>query len=163
MSRFNLSSGFTLIPEGTYVFYIYDCTYDEDFGRMLIKMITAQGLRYQERFTLKDENDQISEKAMNAFSYFAKTALNNFGLESIDNKDLIGHYIRAEVLHTSTPSKKDPSKTLTFANLGQKSPADGFDTVPVASVAQMIGGNAPAAPSKPPMSASDIDLDKLLG
>ena len=32
MARIPMTSGFTLIPEGTYVFLIYDAKYDEEFG-----------------------------------------------------------------------------------------------------------------------------------
>ena len=32
MARIPMTSGFTLIPEGTYVFRIYDVCYDDEFG-----------------------------------------------------------------------------------------------------------------------------------
>ena len=34
MARIPMTSGFVIIPEGEYVFRIYDATYDEDFGRI---------------------------------------------------------------------------------------------------------------------------------
>ena len=163
MATLKLSSGFQVIPEGSYVFYIYNVKYDETFGKMEVYMITAQGLKHMERFSLKDDNDGINEKAMNAFSYFAKTALNNFALDVIDHTDLIGHYIRGEITHTVLPNRKDPSKKVTFANMGDKYPADGFDTDPVPSVLQMIGGNTPQTRSNAPQTNSNLDLDSLLG
>ena len=164
MSRINLTPGFMLIPEGNYVFYIYDCTYDEAFGRMVIKMTTADGLRYDERFNLKDDNDQPNERALNAFSFFAKTAMNNFGLEEIDHTDLIGHYIRMDIEHNKVISKKD-GKTLTFANSGAKAVATEFDNQPVASVVALMNQPRKAAPA--PATAPTVpampDLDALLG
>lgn len=151
MARIPMSSGFTLIPEGVYVFRIYDVTYDEDFGKLEVKLVTAEGMTHTERFTLKDQNDEPNEKALNAFSYFAKTALNDFSVEDIDHTDLIDHYIRAEVTHTKSPSRKDPTKTVTFANLGDKSPADGFDTEPTS-----------ASMSKTSKKKAAVDLDNLL-
>lgn len=152
MARIPMRSGFTLIPEGEYVFHIDDVLYDEKFGTLQVKMSTARGLTHTERFQLKDQTDEPNEGALNAFSYFAKTALNDFTVEDIDHTDLIGHYIRAEVTHTALPSRKDPIKTVTFANLGDKSPADGFDEdVPAKAL-----GAAPAD------SASSVDLDSLL-
>ena len=133
MGRIPVKSGFTIIPEGEYVFRIYDVEYDEDFGKLVIKLVNAKGETLAERFSLKDKNDEFNEKALNAFSYFAKTALNDFSLsdgDDIDPMDLIGHYIRAEVKHTSVESTKNPGKMNTYANLGDKSPADGFDTTP---------------------------------
>lgn len=166
MARIPMTSGFSLIPEGVYVFRIYDATYDEDFGRIEVKLVNAQGATHTERFSIKNSEDEYNEGALNAFSFFAKTAMNDFTMEDIDPAQLINHYIRAEVLHTKTPSKKDPTKTVTFANLGDKSPADGFDTEPVARALEL--GNADSAPAQPRKSPSapvstGLDIDALLG
>lgn len=171
MARIPMTSGFVLIPEGTYVFRIYDAKYDEEFGKIEVKLVTAQGMTHTERFSIKDNNDELNEKALNAFSYFAKTAMGDFSLEDIDPAELIDHYIEAEVIHTKLPSNKDPNKTVTFANLGDKSPADGFDEEPVARAMTLGKGDkskstAPAAKpaqkstSKP---TSGLDIDALLG
>ena len=115
------------------------------------------------------KNDEYNEKALNAFSYFAKTAMNDYTMEDIDPEQLINHYIRAEVVHTKVPSNKDPNKEVTFANLGDKSPADGFDTEPVARALTLGNGNnaAPkAAPKTQTASApakTGLDIDALLG
>lgn len=172
MARIPMTSGFTLIPEGTYVFRIYDATYDEDFGRIEVKLVTAQGMTHTERFSIKDKNDEYNEKALNAFSYFAKTAMNDYALDDVDPEELIDHYIEAEVVHTQLPSNKDPNKTVTFANLGDKAPADGFDTEPVARALTIGRGNAgsnpaPAAPKQKAAApatpaAKGLDLDSLL-
>lgn len=156
-----MTGGFTLCPEGEHVFYIYDVVYDEDFGKLTVKMINAQGIKHEERFTLKDKNDQPNEKALNAFSYFAKTALNDFEVEDIDHTELIGHFIRCNVIHTKQPSRNDPSKMLTFSNLDRdKEPADGFDTEPTPEVRKLMGAAAPAAKPAPTSAKS---LDALLG
>lgn len=170
MARIPMTSGFTLIPEGTYVFRIYDVSYDEEFGKIEIKLVNAAGMTQTERFTIKDKNDEPNEKALNAFSYFAKTAMGDYTLEDIDPMELIDHFIEAEVVHTKLPSNKDPNKTVTFANLGDKAPAEYFDTEPVsraltlgkdknaAPVSQkQVTAPAPAAPKK------GLDLDALLG
>lgn len=170
MARIPMTSGFVVIPEGEYVFRIYDATYDEDFGRIEVKLVTAQGATHTERFSIKDANDEYNEKALNAFSYFAKTAMGDYALEDVDPEELIDHYIRAEVVHTKVPSNKDPNKEVTFANLGDKSPADGFDTEPVACALTIGRGNdtkpkAAATPkqSAAPTQAKGLDLDALLG
>lgn len=171
MARIPMTSGFTLIPEGVYVFRIYDASYDEEFGKIVVKLVNAQGATQTERFNIKDNNDEINEKALNAFSYFAKTAMNDFTLEDVDPSELINHYIRAEIVHTQSPSRKDPTKNVTFANLGDKSPADGFDTEPVARALSMTGGEAGTAPQQKPQETpapaaepkKGLDLDALLG
>lgn len=171
MARIPMTSGFVLIPEGEYVFRIYDAKYDEEFGKIEVKLVNAQGATHTERFSIKDANDEFNEKALNAFSYFAKTAMNDYGLEDVDPEELIDHYIRAEVVHTELPSNKDPNKTVTFANLGDKAPADGFDTEPVARALTMGRGGNTTAPAKSTAKASQtaapaktgLDLDSLLG
>ena len=170
MARIPMTSGFTLIPEGTYVFRIYDVSYDEEFGKIEIKLVNAAGMTQTERFTIKDKNDEPNEKALNAFSYFAKTAMGDYTLEDIDPMELIDHFIEAEVVHTKLPSNKDPNKTVTFANLGDKAPAEYFDTEPV-SRALTLGKDKNAAPAlqkqvTPPAPAAPkkgLDLDALLG
>ena len=173
MARIPMTSGFVVIPEGEYVFRIYDATYDEDFGRIEVKLVNAQGATHTERFSIKDANDEFNEKALNAFSYFAKTAMGDYALEDVDPEELIDHYIRAEVVHTKVPSTKDPTKTVTFANLGDKSPADGFDTEAVARAYSIGRGNNASAPkataapkqtaAAPSAPAKGLDLDSLLG
>jgi len=177
MARIPMTSGFALIPEGTYVFRIYDAKYDEEFGKIEVKLVNAAGMTHTERFSIKDKNDEMNEKALNAFSYFAKTAMGDFSLEDIDPEELINHFICAEVVHTKLSSNKDPNKTVTFANLGDKSPAEYFDTEPVARALTISrdnnGGVAPktaAAPvqqTQPTAPAAQpkkgLDLDALLG
>ncbi len=53
MARIPMTSGFVIIPEGEYVFRIYDATYDEDFGRIEIKLVNAQGATHTERFSIR--------------------------------------------------------------------------------------------------------------
>ena len=88
-----------------------------------------------------------AEKALNAFSFFAKNAMNDFDMEDVDPTELVGRYIRAEVIHNKVPSNKEPGKMVTFVNLGDKAPADGFE-------------DAPAAPATKP---AGLDLAALLG
>ena len=149
MARIPMTSGFTLIPEGTYVFRVYAPTYDEEFGKIEVKLVNAAGMTHTERFSIKDNNDELNEKALNAFSYFAKTVMGDYTLEDIDPAELIDHFICAEVVHTKLPSNKDPNKMVTFANLGEKSPAEYFDTEPVAR-ALTLGKTEAAAPPPPP-------------
>ena len=177
MARIPMTSGFALIPEGTYVFRIYDAKYDEEFGKIEVKLVNAAGMTHTERFSIKDKNDEMNEKALNAFSYFAKTAMGDFSLEDIDPEELIDHFICAEVVHTKLPSNKDPNKMVTFANLGDKSPAEYFDTEPVARALSLSRENSGAkntaatpktaapvqqtAPAAQPKKG--LDLDALLG
>ena len=166
MANIKLNGGFTLIPEGVHVFKITDVEYKESYGKIEIKMETAQGLKHTERFTILKSNGETNEPALNAFSFFAKTALNDYSLEEIDHTALIGHYIRCEVEHTEPqPNRNDPEKMVQFIRLGDKSPADGFDTP--TNTPRTTTTPPPTAPAPAPAPASsgtfDIgDIDALL-
>lgn len=146
MARIPMTGGFQVMPEGEQVLKITAAEYDEEFGKAIFTLANANGQTCQERFNLLNQDGSTNEKALNAFSFFAKNAMNDFDMEDIDPTELVGHYIKAEVIHNKVPSNTDPSKMITFVNLGKKSPASGFENEPV------------AAPK-----ASGLDLAALLG
>ena len=146
MARIPMTGGFQIMPEGEQVLKITKAEYDEDFGKAVFTLTNAKGQTCLERFGLLNQDNTPNERALNAFSFFAKTAMNDFDLEDIDPTELVGRYIRAEVIHNKVPSTQDPTKMKTFVNLGSKSPADGFDGVTT---------EAPKAPA--------LDLSALLG
>ena len=141
------NGGFKIIPEGTHIFKITDYTWDADFGKLSFTLETANGYKHTERFGLLNMDGEVNEKANNAYSYFARTVLNNPSLDEIEHSDLVGHYIEAEVEHDKQPNRNDPTKTVTFVRLGSKKAASGFAT----------GSSAPATEKK------SVNLDALLG
>lgn len=161
MAKIALTEGFSLIPEGTHIFKITEVTYKEEFGKLEVKMKTAKGQTHTERFNLMKKDGTMNEGAYNAFSFFAKTALQDYTLTEIDHNDIVGHYIQCTVEHDVQPSTKDPNKTVTFARLGDKAPADGFDEEEVATPAPKKA--APAAAKATPKKSGGFDLDSLLG
>lgn len=154
MAKIALSSGFTLIPEGTHVFKITDVKYKEAFGKMEIFMETVDGTKHTERFSFLNKDGSTNDGAMAAFSFLAKAAMDDFDLTEIDHKDIIGCYFEAVVEHEKVESNKTPGKMVTFVRLGDKSPATGFK-------------EAPAKKEAPATSASKtgkkLDLGALLG
>ncbi len=152
MAKIKLSKGgFTPIAEGDHIFKITKSTYDEDFGKLEIEMVIASGQKHIERYSLIRNDGEINEGALNAFSYFAKTALNNFNLDEIDHNDLVGCYIKATVEHEKLPSKNDPAKTVTFLRLTNQAPASGFEK------------EEEREKSNESDTSGGIDLDDLLG
>lgn len=160
MAKIGLSEGFTLIPEGTHVFKITAVNYKEAFGKLEITMQTQSGAKHIERFSLLKTDGSPNEGALNAFSYFAKTALNDISLTEIDHEDLVGCFIECDVEHDVQPNKNKPDKTVTFARLADKRPSEGWDEGEASS---------PAPASKPAPAASQtakkpsFDLNALLG
>ena len=119
--------GFSLIPEGWHEFKIVAVDYDEKFGKMEIQLVTKNGMKQTERYMLLDTNGEINQKAINAFSYFARVAMNDFQIDSIDHEELVGRFIRGKIEHTKSnrPNPKT-GKYATFANITDKEPSVGF-------------------------------------
>lgn len=110
MAKITLSeSNFKLIPEGTTTFKVVsvDDSKYEDFGKLEVKLQTAKGETHIERFGLTKKNDEINEGALKAWSYFARTCLNNFNADEIDTQDIVGCYVTATVKHESYTYEKD--------------------------------------------------------
>lgn len=153
MAKIKLSEGgFSLIPEGTTTFKITGVEYKEDFGKMKVEMQTKSGQKHFENFSLMKANGEINEGALKAFSYFAKTALNNYSLDEIDEQDLVGCYITATVKHEEFESNKEPGKMLKSARLNDYAVAIGFGT------------DAPteSKPAESSADSDDVDLDDFL-
>lgn len=153
MAKIGLTDGFKLIPEGSHVFKISKVDYKEEYGKMEVTLETIDGLKHIERFNLLRNDGEVNEGAMNAFSFFAKTALNDFQVREIDEQDLVGHYIRCNVRHESVDSNKYPGKMTTFVRLDDKESADGFDDIDIPF----------DTPEKVSPKKSSFDLDSLLG
>lgn len=158
MAIIPMTSGFAICPEGKHIFRIYQVDYNPDFGKLTVYMVNAQGVKHIERFSLMRQSGEMNEQACNAFSFFAKTALNNFTIEEIDHNDLVDHYIGGEIVHTKLPSRNDPKKEVTFANMTDKWVADGFDTTPVEKALTL--GKTDAQPTQP--AQGNVDLNSLL-
>lgn len=128
MAKFKLAdTGFQMLPEGVHIFKVVDVKYDEDFGKMEITLQTKAGLKHVERFGLITQSGEMNEKALKAFSFFAKTCLNNFGIDEIDEQDLIGCYIQATVNHVESDTVNEKTgKPYVNVQLADKYPADGF-------------------------------------
>lgn len=131
MAKMKLSeSNFTLIPEGTYTFKVMEVNDEkyEDFGKLEVKLQTADGKTHIERFGLMKDNGEINEGALKAWSYFARTCLNNFQADEIDTQDIVGCYITATVKHeTYTRTKGEKAgQDATTVRLNDYTTASGF-------------------------------------
>lgn len=102
-----VESTFTLIPEGITTFKVMEVNDEkyEDFGKLEVKLQTAKGETHIERFSFLNAKNEMVEGALKAWSYFARTCLNNFQVEEIDTQDIVGCYITATVKHETYTRK----------------------------------------------------------
>lgn len=122
------NTGYTPIPEGIATFKVVTATYDADFGKVEIELITETGKKQTERFGLLNQQGQINEGGNNAFGYFARAILDDFETEDIDMDDLVGRYFTAVVKHDVKPHRDDPTRTVTWIKLNDIKTATGFST-----------------------------------
>lgn len=160
MGKIALSEGYTVIPEGTHIFKIVEVNYKEAYGKLEIKMKTAKGQTHIERFSLIKQDGSSNEGALNAFSYFARTALQDYTAQDIDPEELVGFFIECDVEHDIQPSNKNLNKNVTFVRLTDKRPADGYTEEEVNTPKK--AATATTA-KKTEVKSGDIDLDELLG
>lgn len=131
MAKIRLSeSAFKLIPEGETIFKVtkVDDSKYEDFGKLEVTLQTAKGETYTERFTIVNKEGELNEGALKAWSYFARTCLNNYQADEIDTQDIVGCYIKATVKHeTYTRTKGDRAgEEATTVRLNDYTTATGF-------------------------------------
>lgn len=137
MAKMKLSEGgFSIVPEGVTVFKVMevDDSKYEDFGKLVVKLQTASGQTHNEQFTLTKANGELNEGALKAWSYFARTCLNNFNADEIDTQDIVGCYIKATVKHetfTRTKGEKAGAEG-TAVRLNDYTVATGFRGTPKA-------------------------------
>ena len=162
MAMIPMTNTFTICPKGEQVFRIYKVEYNEAFCKLTIHLVNAKGNVVQNRFSLMNQDGSPNDRACNAFSFFAKNALNDFSIPAVDPTTLVDRYIKLEVTHTEAPSNKEPGKTVTFVNVKNPSVADGFDTEPCAK-ALTLGKevSVPVTPA-PEAPTTGLDLNALL-
>ena len=162
MAMIPMTNTFTICPKGEQVFRIYKVDYTEEFGKLIIHLVNAQGNIVQNRFSLMNQDGSPNDKACNAFSFFAKNALNDFSIPAVDPMALVDRYIKLEVTHTDVPSNKEPGKTVTFVNVKNPSVANGFDT-DACTKAMTLGKETSIPPaSSPEVPTTGLDLNALL-
>lgn len=156
MAKIKLSEGgFSIVPEGVTVFKVMevDDSKYEDFGKLVVKLQTASGQTHIENFSLIKANGELNEGALKAWSYFARTCLNNFSAEEIDTQDIVGCYIQATVKHeTYTRTKGNHAgEEATAVRLNDYTVATGFG-----------GSSKTEAKAEDPVEDEDDDLDSFL-
>ena len=152
MAKVTLSkSTFTLIPEGTHIFKVMSVDDEkyEDFGKLGVKLQTAKGETHVENFKLLKDDGEVNEGALKAWSYFARTCLNNFQADEIDTQDIVGCYIKATVKHeTYTRTKGEKAgEEATTVRLNDYTTASGFGS---------------QAKEEPTTEVEDDDVDDFL-
>jgi hypothetical protein len=144
MAKFKLTSGaFTLMSEGRKVIKVKSAEGKPSANPkdLEVVFVDAAGATLHNTYTLDERN----EKGAFVTSLFLQGCLGD--IEEFDIADiptLVGKYLDVEIKHTEVESKKDPSKTLTFANVGRIYGAgEPFETPQAETVQTQPANNRP--------------------
>lgn len=126
MSAINLSPRFNVLPEGHYVLKITDVEHNEQFGRITVKFETEDGQKHSETYRYINQNGERVDAALRAFSFFARVAMNDEDIESVDTDDLPGKFIECD-LEKQSYQKRDGSEGSSVRMMNLESSA-GWET-----------------------------------
>lgn len=150
MGRIKLASNeYALLPEGNYEFTVTNSTYNEQFGKITVTSITDDGKKLVENYQILGNNNTTNDGALRAFSWLARTCMDDEDVEDIDPEDLIGKRFGATIEHQTVESKTEPGKTKTFVKVKERW-----------ALSNVIPAPAQTAPAD---NSSDINLDDILG
>lgn len=127
MIKLSEDKGFQRLEEGTHDLKIIDVKYDKDFATLTLSVIAKNGIKHIENFYFENKSGEPNEVAISVFSNLARNAMNDFTLDAIEPESLVGKYFTADAVHTVTENVKNPGKTITFVNLKNFKPCDGFE------------------------------------
>ena len=152
MARITLSRGYSVVPEGQGIlFTITNVKYDTDFGKLEVTCKTNNDDTHIERYSFIKSNGETNDKALFAFSCFARAVLDDPDLDDVDEQELLNKKFYADVTH-DVQERKDGNGTITYSRLNNVQP---YLTRKPQSVPQ---------PKPQPKPSNDtIDLDDLLG
>lgn len=119
MAIFNLTETvFEPIPEGEHIFLIEGVEYNSEFKSATVTLVTQNNQKLFQHYQLNITG------ACNAFSWLIKKAMDDNNIKSIDPEQIIGKYIRAEVVHNKALNRDGEEKI--YCGIKKISSANGF-------------------------------------
>lgn len=118
-----------IIAEGEHILQITKVEDKSMFGKLEFTLRNAKGQFVNNNFRNLDTNP----KAVNAMSYFVRCALDDFTVEEIEPKDLVGKYVKCEITHNKGSKVTFANITSTSTLSDEDKDAIGFDFVNEAS------------------------------
>jgi hypothetical protein len=91
--------------------------YDQDFGKVEITLENEKGELVNNNFGLMSQDGSMNEGAIKAFSYFARVAIGDWGRDDIEDEELVGCYVRADIKMVKGSKPNKDGEILEYANL----------------------------------------------
>lgn len=120
--------------------------YKPDFGKINITLVNKKGEAITNNFTIT-KGGKPNEKALNAFSYFARKALGRY-VDEVEPSDLENTFILADIIMTPGSKEDEDGNVIYFANIKNTYDAEG-----------KTFGNAPKEPKAVVVDELEEDWD----
>lgn len=96
---------------------ITKANYDQEFGKVELEFKNERGEIINENYNLMTNDGSINEPALKAFSYFTRVAMGDWGIQEVEEEELIGQWLRADIKMTKGSKPDKDGNTIYFANI----------------------------------------------
>lgn len=120
MAKINLSeSNGQFIKEAgkKVLLQITKAQYDQEYGKVEIELKNEKGETVNNNFGLMGNDGSINEPALKAFSYFTRVAMGDWGVQEVEEEELIGNWLRADIKLTKGSKPDKEGNDIYFANI----------------------------------------------
>ena len=91
--------------------------YDQEYGKVEIELKNEKGEIVNNNFGLMGNDGTQNDGALKAFSYFSRVAMGDWGYDEVDDEELVGKFIRADIEMTKSKKANDKGEFMSFANI----------------------------------------------
>lgn len=96
---------------------ITKANYDQEFGKVELEFKNERGEIINENYNLMANDGSINEPALKAFSYFTRVAMGDWGVQEVEEEELIGKWLRADIKMTKGSKPDKEGNAIYFANI----------------------------------------------
>lgn len=96
---------------------ITKANYDQEFGKVELEFKNERGEIINENYNLMANDGSINEPALKAFSYFTRVAMGDWGIQEVEEEELIGQWLRADIKMTKGSKPDKEGNAIYFANI----------------------------------------------
>lgn len=145
---------------------ITKANYDQEFGKVELEFKNERGEIINENYNLMANDGSINEPALKAFSYFTRVAMGDWGVQEVEEEELIGKWLRADIKMTKGSKPDKEGNAIYFANIEKIYMITDDDVDYIADAGLDMTAEAPKKADKPkaaskakPAPADDEDWD----
>lgn len=122
MAKINLAESngaFISQPGKNVLLVVTKSKYDQEYGKVEMTLENENGEIVSNNFGLIDNDGSINDGALKAFSYFSRVAVGDWGRDDIEDEELIGCFVRADIEMVKGKKEDKNGNIMEFANIAK--------------------------------------------